>query len=215
LLDLFLYDARSASSHTAYSAAKAVIVPTEAGPKLVMFDGTAQTLRQADNALALTRFADFTYDIGASIDTGAVDRIDWEQVPSWALIAPTAALLAATGSTPAAAHAELNDRMAQPLMAPVAALIGAAALMLGGFSRFGLWRQIVLAVAGLIGLQGLSNVVSSAIHAAPQLSELFYLPPLVGMAMVAAGLWWSSRVRRLCPPLHPEAAPPTPPEAAR
>jgi len=196
LLDLFLYDARNGASQTAYSAEKALIVPSEGGPKLVMFDGTAQTLRTSDHALALTRFADFTYDLGGAFGKHQRSRLDWEEVPSWALWSPSPELLVATRSTQTEARAELHDRLSQPLMAPAAALLGAAMLMMGGFSRFGLWRQIGLAVMALIGVQALSNVVSSTIRSAPTLWELFYLPPLAGLAFAAAVLWWSGRPRR-------------------
>ncbi|ADE86424.1 LPS export ABC transporter permease LptF [Rhodobacter capsulatus] len=200
LLDIFLYDARGQRAETIYTAEKALIVPSEAGPKLVMFDGTAQTLRPSDGSLALTRFSDFTYDLGGAIGTGLRGRIDWEEVPSRDLIAPGPELLAATGSTVAAAHLELNDRLAQPLMAPVAALIAAAAMMLGGFSRLGLWRQIGLAVLALIGLQSLSNVATSMTRADPALWALHYMPALAGLAGVALALSWAGR-RRKAPPL--------------
>ncbi|KQB16539.1 LPS export ABC transporter permease LptF [Rhodobacter capsulatus] len=200
LLDIFLYDARGQTAETIYTAEKALIVPSDAGPKLVMFDGTAQTLRPSDGSLALTRFADFTYDLGGAIGTGLRGRIDWEEVPSRDLIAPGPELLAATGSTVAAAHLELNDRLAQPLLAPVAALIAAAAMMLGGFSRLGLWRQIGLAVLALIGLQSLSNLATSMTRADPELWALHYMPALAGLILVALALSWAGR-RRKSPPL--------------
>lgn len=200
LLDIFLYDARGESAETIYTAEKALIVPSEAGPKLVMFDGTAQTLRPSDGSLALTRFADFTYDLGGAIGTGLRGRIDWEEVPSRDLIAPGPELLAATGSTTAAARLELHDRLAQPLLAPVAALIAVAAMMLGGFSRLGLWRQIGLAVLALIGLQSLSNLATSMTRADPELWALPYMPALAGLAGVVLALSWAGR-RRRSPPL--------------
>lgn len=199
LLDIFLYDARSEKTETIYTAEKALIVPSDAGPKLVMFNGTAQTLRRADAGLALTRFSDFTYDLGGAIGAKVRGRIDWEEVPSRDLIAPGPDLLAATGSTLAAARLELNDRLAQPLLAPVAALIAAAAMMLGGFSRLGLWRQIGLAVLALIGLQTLSNVATSITRKDPQLWALHYMPALAGLAVVALALAWAGR-RRKTPP---------------
>ncbi|WP_444454716.1 LPS export ABC transporter permease LptF [Rhodobacter capsulatus] len=200
LLDIFLFDARSASTETIYTAEKALIVPSEAGPKLVMFDGTAQTLRKSDTSLALTRFSDFTYDLGGAIGAKVRGRIDWEEVPSRDLIAPTPELLAATGSTVTAAHLELNDRLAQPLMAPVSALLAVAAMMLGSFSRLGLWRQMVLAVLALIGLHSLSNVATSMTRADPELWALHYMPALIGLILVSLALSWAGR-RRKSPPV--------------
>lgn len=196
LLDIFLFDARSSTTETIYTAEKALIVPSDAGPKLVMFDGTAQTLRKSDTSLALTRFADFTYDLGGAIGAKVRGRVDWDEVPSRDLIAPTPDLLAATGSTVAVAHLELNDRLAQPLMAPVSALLAVAAMMLGSFSRLGLWRQMVLAVLALIGLHSLSNVATSMTRADPTLWALLYMPAFVGLIFVAAALSWAGRRRK-------------------
>ncbi len=193
LLDIFLLDARSAQTQTTYTAEKALIVPSQSGPKLVMFEGMAETLRASDRALAITRFADFTYDIGALMGGAGVGKTDWDEVPSWQLLAPSAALLAATGGDAGGALRVLHDRLAQPLMAPAAALLGAAALMLGGFSRFGLWRQMALGVLALIVLQMLANGAASATRAAPQLWGLYYLPPLAGLAGAAVLLWWAGR----------------------
>lgn len=199
LLDLFLFDSRSMTAQTTYTAEKALIVPSPTGPKLVMFDGTAQTLRGSDGAIAITRFADFTYDIGAVIGTPRRGKLSLDEVPSWQLMAPSAGMLAEAGASPAEARREMHDRLAQPLMAPAAALIGVAALLLGGFSRFGLWRQMVLAVLGLIGLQTLSNLATAATRNAPELWGVFYLPPLAGLACAAAALWWAGRARRTRP----------------
>jgi len=206
LLDIFLFDARSASTETIYTAEKALIVPSDAGPKLVMFDGTAQTLRKSDTSLALTRFSDFTYDLGGAIGAKVRGRIDWEEVPSRDLIAPTPELLAATGSTVAAAHLELNDRLAQPLMAPVSALLAVAAMMLGSFSRLGLWRQMVLAVLALIGLHSLSNVATSMTRADPELWALHYMPALIGLILVSLALSWAGRPRKSPPVFEAEGA---------
>lgn len=197
LLDLFLSDARAQGSRTTYTAEKALIVRSDTGPKLIMLNGMAQTLRTRDESLSVTRFADLTYDIGALIGTRGPTRISWEELPSWSLVTPSAEDQARTGSTPAEALHELNARIAQPLLAPVAALIGAAALMLGGFSRFGMVWQIMVAVVGLIVLQFLSNAAQSAIQDTPGLWALAYLPAGVGLAAVAAMLWWAGRPRRI------------------
>lgn len=197
LLDLFLFDARGAQTQTTYTAEKAFIVPSQSGPKLVMFEGLAETLRLSDRALALTRFADFTYDLGAMLGTGGGPRKDWEEVPSWQLLAPSPALLEATKDARSTPARELHNRLAQPLMAPVVALLGAAFLMLGGYSRFGLWRQIALAIFALIAVQMLDNAVLVATRAMPELAALSYLTPLAGAALAGLVLWLAGRPRRL------------------
>ena len=196
LLDLFLFDGRNPAMQVIYTAEKAVIVPTSGGPKLVMFDGVAQSLRTVDAGLSITRFADFTYDMTAAIGPIGAGGIELDTVPSWQLLAPSAALVAATGANPDAIAQELHDRLAQPLMAPAAALIGVAMLMLGGFSRFGLWKQIGAALLGLIALQMLANAATSASRDLPGMWGLFYLPPLAGLGAAAATLALAARPHR-------------------
>lgn len=196
LMDMFMSDARDPTQQTIYTAAKALIVRSDTGPKLVMFDGMAQTMRVSDHSLAVTHFTDFTYDINSLMGSSDENKTDWDEVPSWKLISPSADLLAATGSTASAARLELNARIAQPLLAPVAALLGFAALMLGGFSRFGMGRQIGFAVLGLILLQFLSNAADSAMHGRPSLWFLAYVPALAGVAAASCLLMLSARAKR-------------------
>jgi lipopolysaccharide export system permease protein len=206
LLDLFLSDGRAAGTRTTYTAEKALIVRSDTGPKLIMLDGMAQTLRFADASLAITRFSNFTYDIAGLMGASAGARRGWEDLPTWALIAPTPEVLELTGSDTQSARLELHQRLAQPLLAPVAALIGFAALMLGGFSRFGLWRQIGLATVGLIAVQFMANATDSAMRGAPDLWGLAYLPVALGLAAAAGLLWLATRPRRLHTPRGAEPA---------
>ncbi|RWR29783.1 LPS export ABC transporter permease LptF [Sinirhodobacter populi] len=197
LLDFFLSDAREPQEQTTYVAERAVLVPSASGPKLVMFDGTAQTLRNPGENLALTRFTDLTYDIGALMGARAEGHIDWDELPSQDLLFPSDEILTATGGTKPEAFRILNERVAQPLIAPVAVLLGFAALMLGSFSRFGMWRQITLAVIGLIVLQMLANTVDSAMQRNNALWPLAYLPALIGTSVAGLVLWWAARPRRV------------------
>jgi lipopolysaccharide export system permease protein len=48
---------------TTYTATTALLVRSEAGPRLVMFDGMAQSLDRATGRLSTVTFADFTYDV--------------------------------------------------------------------------------------------------------------------------------------------------------
>jgi lipopolysaccharide export system permease protein len=195
LRDLFLQDGRDGDVQVTYTAARALLVRSEAGPKLIMFDGMAQ--RMGDGArLGVTRFADFTYDLGALIPQGVAAARDVDALPTPALIAATPALLAETGGTAAAFAYELHSRFATPLLAMASSLIGFAALLVGAFSRFGLWRQIGLAVVLLIVVQGL-NTAAAGVALRQGLWGLAYLAPLVGMAAGCGLLWWAQAPRRI------------------
>ena len=208
LKDLFLSDNRRADRQTIYNADRAALVRSDTGPKLVMFDGMAQTLRDDSGQLTLTRFADFSYDIGALIAGPAIRAPKADEIATAALFRADAGLAMRTGLSPEALRLEAHFRVAMAFQPLAAALIGFAALMVGGFTRFGLVRQIALAVVALIAVQFLTNFVASVTQKDPGLWPLAYLPNSLGIAFAAALLWHSGRARRVAPagPSAAEAA---------
>lgn len=199
LLDVLLEDARDAERPTLYTAEEALIVRSDSGPKLIMVRGIAQTSRR-DAAkvprLSVTRFADLSYDIGSMIGGRSRQGQDLRDYSTVRLLNPDPALLEATGATPAAAALEGHVRLAQPLLSPVAALLGFAMLQLGGFSRFGVGRQVLAAILALIGLQFLNTAAEQRAAAdAAGNWPLVYLPPLIGAAGIALVLWLAGRPR--------------------
>ncbi|MGC9371175.1 MAG: LPS export ABC transporter permease LptF [Paracoccaceae bacterium] len=193
LRNVFLSDARSASQTTTYTAERALLVPGEDGPKLVMFDGLAQTLRHNGNRLFTTSFADSVYDLAGLIAPGTARALNIESLPTPALLFPTEALMKTTGEARAAFLYEGHARLAQPFLAVAGALIGFSALMLGSFSRFGVWRQVLLAVCLLIVLQLLDNSMADVARRSADAWAAVYLPPLAGVAMALVMLWISAR----------------------
>jgi lipopolysaccharide export system permease protein len=204
--DVFLSDARTPGQRTTYSARRALLVKVDGGSKLVMFDGTAQTLTLATRKLAVTRFQSSTYDIGALIGNPAPRRRGLGELSTPELFAPTPALLKETGRSRAAFLYEAHARIAAPLIALAAALLGYASLMLGGFSRFGNWRQIAGGVVGLILLQMLVDWSAGIGPTRVALWPLAYLPPAAGLAAAALMLWQAGRPRRRRAPAEGLAA---------
>lgn len=200
LRDLFLSDARHPLTQTTYTAESALLVRGEAGPKLIMFDGLAQTIRTDSERLAVTRFSDFTYDIGALVSGSGRNRRDVREFPTATLLDPGEADLALARAPRSEFLYEGHDRFAQPLLAVAAALIGFSALLLGGFSRFGMWRQIGIAAVMLIAVQALANAVADIAIGNAAAWPLTYLPVLAGGVMAAATLWAAGRPRRVRPP---------------
>ncbi|MFD2813618.1 LptF/LptG family permease [Paracoccus aerius] len=72
LLDLFIEDARDPANQTIYTSEEALVVRAENGPVLILLRGMSQNLRQNGDrqALAVTRFQEFSYDIGAMLTGG-------------------------------------------------------------------------------------------------------------------------------------------------
>ncbi len=198
LRDLFLSDSRDPALQTIYTADRALLVKGDTGPRLVMFDGMAQILRQPANQLSTTRFADFAYDLGAALNRSALRRQDPSELSSFALLTLAPADLKALGATSHQALGEVHNRLVQSLLAPVATLLGFVSLLVGTFSRFGIWRQIGLAVGLLIFVKMIDNAAASAAQkGAP--AALNYLGVVVGVVLIAVLLWVAGRTRRIPP----------------
>jgi lipopolysaccharide export system permease protein len=196
LLDLFLADERSESERAVHTARKAFLVRGEEAPKLVMVDGATQTMARADGRLSVTRFSDFTLDLAGFVSTGNSGQIALNALPTRLLLEASPDAQAATRSTEAQLLEEGHSRLAAPLMAVAAPLIGFAALMLGSFSRFGLWRQMALAVGLLILMQLVWTWGGSAAIASATAWPAVYAAPLAGL-LTATGLLWQAQRPRL------------------
>ena len=197
LLDLFLADDRSQATRATYTARRALFVRAETGPKLLMFDGMVQVLTTQTESLSITRFSDFTYDLAGLIAAQPREARTSDEASTFELLAASPALMAETRQTNAALSYAAHDRLAQPLLAAAAALIGFASLLLGAFSRFGLWRQVLVAVGLLIVVQAISTVATGL---GTQINGGWvwaYAAPVTGLAIGAFELWWAQRPKRL------------------
>ncbi len=204
LRDLFLSDDRNPDKRVVYTARRALLVRGEegdgsgvsTGPKLLMFDGISQTVAGPDRRLAITRFADFTYDLAALIKIGTKSGRSLEELPTLTLLNPSPEILEEIGKSRAVLLQEGHARFAAPLLAPMGAALAFACLMLGGFSRFGLWRQIALAVALLILAQMANTAATSAAMRNEQAWPLVYATPVLGLVISFALMVYAQMPRR-------------------
>lgn len=197
LKGVYLSDSRREDGPaTAYTATRALLVRAETGPKLVMVDGLAQTYDPQTRRLLTTRFTDLAYDLADLIAGSSGAVIDPRELPTARLLAPDAAALEATRKPLSVLLYEGHSRLAQPFLGLVGAVLGFAALVAGGFSRFGLWRQIALACTALVMVQMLDNAIADRALADTALLPLVYLPILAGLGAAAAFLGWAARRRR-------------------
>ena len=196
--DVFLQDATDPSSETTYTAQRALLVEGRDGPRLVMFDGLAQTRDAPSERLSVVRFDDFTYPLAGLVDIGGDRQRDIRELNTGVLLSADDAQATRLGSTVTAMRFVAHDRIVKSLFALFIPVIGAAALMTGTFSRFGVWPQILTAVALMIPLQ-MSWNVSSAV-AQRDLSSLWlaYVQPVLA-ALVAVALVALAARRRLRP----------------
>ena len=193
LLDVFLSDSRDGQTQVTYTAKTAYLVRQETGPKLVMLNGIAQTLDTNSKRLSTTGFSDFSYDIGSLISLGNKQGRSYDQLSTAELLRATPALVQETGASRALMIYAAHDRFSQSLLTIVAALIGFSSLIVGTFSRFGVWRQIIGAIAILVVIKTLDGVVADFVMQDEQRWPAIYLPALVGFFIVWLMLWLSAR----------------------
>ncbi|MGR3468941.1 MAG: LPS export ABC transporter permease LptF [Shimia sp.] len=198
MLDVFL-NVRDAESDTTYTSNQAFLLQRDAGPQLVMIDGLAQVLDRESNRLFTTKFNDFVVDFSPFLaEVGPRER-SLREMSTGELLTPTAAEIAARGTTRGTFLQEAHERLSKPLFPLVAALMGFAVLLSGGFSRFGIWRQILVALVLLVILQVLEGSTASTIRRDGDLWPVIYLPYLGGLALAVALLAWAGRTRRVPP----------------
>ncbi len=203
LNDVFLSIARNADEDIIYTAAKAYIVRGDNGPQLVMVNGMTQTIQKDGQRLDVTAFDDFAYDIGALLPTPAPKPRTIRTLNTADLFFASDAPVQEIGESRAALFAAGHDRISQSIMGLMAAVLGLAALLDGPFSRFGVWRQIVVAIGLIIAAQFVQAAAADAIGRNAALWYLSYADCLFGAIAVTILLRRADADRR---PKRREAA---------
>ncbi|MEO8529800.1 MAG: LPS export ABC transporter permease LptF [Deltaproteobacteria bacterium] len=188
LKNVFLADQSLDTQETVYTADSAFI--ESGGPdqtRLTLLNGMAEVKDMVSGRLAVSAFSKFQIDLGAIVSGGDADHIPLRNMPSLGLLRATAA--ERTGESQAAVNLELHARTAQALLAVVAAMIGFATLLLGGFSRFGLAKQILGAIFLLIVIKLIDNAAGARADQVPEEWPLVYLAVVTGIVIIAVILW--------------------------
>lgn len=203
LRDVFLSDQRDARDPVTYTSTQAYLVQEGGGTKLVMVDGLAQNLRREGDRLFTTHFDDFSYDVSSMIRNNPtrLDRVEFSLTGD--LLRHPQDVAERTGARLSDVLYEAHDRFAQALMCIVAAMIGFATLLVGSYSRFGVWWQIVTAFTLLVLIKMIEGGISGVVLARASAWPLIYVPTLTGFGVTAIllylaanpGLW--RRIRRL------------------
>lgn len=214
LNDVFLSDRRDPAFTITYTGAKAFLVRNGEQSNLIMVDGLAQRMDTGNRTLSTTLFADFSYDISTLIHRDETRARNIRAIPTLEILRERERISQTEGYTPGQLAEEMHLRFARALICIAVTLIGFSTLMLGGFSRFGVWRQALLAFVLLVLLEMMHGVVSDPVLKNPVLWPIIYLPTLVGLAVAALFLNISARplsvlLRRRIPSGAdlPEAAP--------
>ncbi len=184
LVDIFLYDQRPEGRDVTYTAHKAVLLRSDENARLVMFEGLIQTFDEENLLLTKIQFDEFVFDVATLIGSRDAQPRKLQEYSTLALLFPDAELLRETGVSAEAARLEAHMRIELPLPTLVYPMIGMAVLLLGSFSRFGVLRQVLAAVALVVTLNMLSIPLRGIVRKDEALWGLLYLPDLVGFLAV-------------------------------
>lgn len=193
LHEVFVSDRRDKANPTSYSSTTAYLVNNDAGIHLVMLDGVALRLDQQGRTLSSTLFDDASYDISELTNKGDLNQQSLEAIATLDLITNIDGLAASTAYSRGQLIEELHQRFSWIAICIAVAMAGYSTLMLGSFSRFGLWPQIFGAFTILVLLEGVRGFVSPVVIDDPRLWVLLYLPAVAGLAISSLFLLFAGR----------------------
>ncbi|AXT25209.1 LPS export ABC transporter permease LptF [Ruegeria sp. AD91A] len=181
LHEVFVSDRRDPENAISYSSVTAYLVNNDIGIHLVMVDGVALRMNREGKVLSSTLFQDASYDISELTNTSPMTRRSLEAIPTTDLIRNREEISAAEGFGSGKLIEELHQRFSWIAICIAVALAGYSTLMLGSFSRFGLWPQILGAFTILVLLEGVRGFISPMVIDDPELWFMLYLPAIIGV----------------------------------
>ena len=192
LNDVFLSDRRDPEKPVTYVGAQAFLVRNDEGANLVMLDGMAIRHDARENTLSTGLFEDFSFNASGFANTDQEIRRNIRAVSTWQLIL-YGDRLKTKGYSQGAIVEELHERFSWTAICLAVAMVGFSVLMMGGFSRFGLWPQVVVAFIILIALEGLRGSVGAVVVQNPSLWWALYMPSVLGIGLSLVFLRFAGR----------------------
>jgi lipopolysaccharide export system permease protein len=186
---ILVHDSRNNIEPVTYMAESGRLVRTPSGPRMLMFNGNIQQVKQktrtTDNPVTLLYFDQYSYDLSQYAETTATAEYESRERYLPELFSPAAD--DAFGQTfKTRLRAEGHDRLVAVLYPLMFALIAAAALLPAPFNRRGYFTRLVVAVmiAILARVAGFALVNSAA--QTPAITPLIYLLPATICAICIA-----------------------------
>lgn len=199
--DALLIDSSDPAEQVTYTAHVAYLVSVRGEPYLRMFDGIVQNLDQTDRTLSVTRFEDATYAVADRIETGGTERRLGE-LSTFELLTTPPEVLKELGRGRARLLVEGHERFSQATLTVVAPLLGFSILLLGRYSRFGIWRQVLAAVSVVIAVKTVDTAFVDLAMTDERLWPLVYAGSVFGGVCACFLLWFSGRERRVPAPVE-------------
>ncbi|MDX2028346.1 MAG: LPS export ABC transporter permease LptF [Alphaproteobacteria bacterium] len=181
---ILMHDVRKADMPVTIMADSGQVVDNNGETEIVIFNGRRQEIDLATGKLSELRFERYVLDIN-SLRSASFQRLpDPREQTLSELLNPTLEMLKRR-ATQENLLAELNQRLAAPLLALCYTFIGLAALLAGEFNRRGMGRRILLAAAAVVTIQATFMSVNGLVL---RYIWLAFIPYLIALAPIPLSL---------------------------
>lgn len=181
LRGILVHDNREPESPVTMMAERGALVPSEAGPRVVMENGNRQQVDRATGRFSLLYFDRYTIELS---DFGEAAQSRWREPKERFL---DELLFPGDDRRDQRYRQELiaegHNRLVAPLYTVAFVLIGMAALLSGEFNRRGQAKRVLAAIACVAALEG----TSLALHDLAS-RNVAAVPAMYGAVLIAAGL---------------------------
>jgi lipopolysaccharide export system permease protein len=181
LINVFLHDRRNKDEFLTYTATRAFLAKDENKTVLYMENGLIQTLGTLHKELSTTEFKSISIDLSGAIKKRENNPTHLSHVATWLLIKNKQEVATETRASKGLIRLELHNRLHRPMFCFVAAILGFSTLLIGNHSRFGLGRQIALAISIIVVIKITESYTTKLSLHNSLLWPLIYFPSLIGL----------------------------------
>ena len=201
---ILIHDVRNPQGPVTIMADTGQIVSNNDQPQIVVFNGRRQEMDLTTGKLSELSFEQYVLDLNALRNTSLRRLPDPREQTLSELLNPSDEMLHGR-TTQEHLWAELNQRLASPLLALSYALIGLAAILAGEFNRRGMGKRILIAGLAIIFVQAafmsINNIVPRNLWLALVLHFAALAPVLAGFVLLNTEYWpqWRGFLRTIRP----------------
>lgn len=181
LLDVLLHDRRNKDEILSYTANQAFLARDALNTTLYMKNGLIQAINDEMQTLSTTRFESVAIDLSTAIKKQNSSMVYLSHVPTWLMLQDIDKVGTITNVTKSWVNLELHNRLHRPLFCLVGAILGFACLVVGDFTRFGLSKQISLALSTIILIKVVESYASQLAVSNYSYWPAIYLPSSLGI----------------------------------
>jgi len=178
---IMVHDSRDAKRPVTYLAERGELAQTPLGTRLIMLDGTVEQSAEGGSQLSVLKFRRDVFDLDQFGGPARASQRQTNERSLVELLNPREANLPPSIRT--TYLAEANNRLSQPLYCLAFAMIALAAVLRGRRQRGAYALRLTMACLAAAAVRIAGYGVAGPASSHPALDPLFYVIPLLGMAL--------------------------------